>query len=196
MDREVHGKGSKKGYKSLLEDGTSKGLEIPQDDVTSDISAEVLSEEYFDAGEGVESSEETKKDGAAKKKADPVTSSGRQMDSATKARIEKEIRHLNDAAHTDLVLSMDTSKASGMIAFNLIRKTRSKKYKNGNAYLAWKNLLGRWSPKDKKLCNDAHDELHAQRHMKQQDKDPEVYILKMEHSRTKMAEAGNELSDE
>ena len=66
---------ARKGYKSLLEDGTYKGLEIPQDDVTSDVSAEALSEEYFDAGEGVESSEDTKKDGEPKMKTDSVSSS-------------------------------------------------------------------------------------------------------------------------
>ena len=97
---------ARKGHKSLLEDGTYEGLEIPQDDVTLDVSAEVLSEEHFDAGEGVESSEETKKDGDPKKKTDPImpiTSSARQMDAVTKARIEKEIRHLNDTACADLV---------------------------------------------------------------------------------------------
>ena len=41
---------ARKGYKSLLEDGTYKGYGIPRDDVSPNVSTETLGEEYFDVG--------------------------------------------------------------------------------------------------------------------------------------------------
>ena len=126
---------ARKGYKELLEEGTYKGYEILQDDVSPDVSIDNSSEQHFDAGDGVESSEEAKfkdkqKVGEATKLTENIP-----RDEASRAKIEKDTRQLNAMAYTDLVLSMDMSKASGMIAFNLVRKTRSKKCKDGNVFL-------------------------------------------------------------
>ena len=59
---------ARKGYKNSLEDDTYEGYGIPQYGVSPNVSAETLSEEYYDARDGAESSEEAQKKKEAKPK--------------------------------------------------------------------------------------------------------------------------------
>jgi hypothetical protein len=54
---------------------------------------------------------------------------------------QTKVNMLNALAYDDLILSMDTTKTSGRIAFSFIKRAKSEDYKDGNATIAWQNLL-------------------------------------------------------
>jgi hypothetical protein len=56
--------------------------------------------------------------------------------------VEKEgkmsIRELNDfCLHGHLILSMDTNKSGGTVAFTIMKCSKTKDYPDGNAVVAW-----------------------------------------------------------
>jgi hypothetical protein len=53
---------------------------------------------------------------------------------------EKKIANLNNMAYCELVAAMGLDKPQCNVAFNLVRKTKTKEYEDGNAQMAWKNL--------------------------------------------------------
>ena len=59
---------------------------------------------------------------------------------------EEKAHEDNVRAYGDLALSIDTSQGAGMIAFKLIKSTKTKSYCDGNAYEAWKSLSEKYSP--------------------------------------------------
>ena len=62
-------------------------------------------------------------------------------------REKKRRRDANEAAYTDLVLSIDGSSASGRVAFNLVRLSKLKTHLDGDARMAWSRLLNKYATK-------------------------------------------------
>ena len=61
--------------------------------------------------------------------------------------LNKSLNHKNNAAYSDLILSMNTESPAGKVAFTLIRSTKSDDYPNGNAAEAFKRLINKYKPK-------------------------------------------------
>ena len=53
---------------------------------------------------------------------------------------------LNNQAYGDLILSMDATSPTGLVAFNIVKSTKTTIYPNGNARIAWQNLKKKYSP--------------------------------------------------
>lgn len=113
-------------------------------------------------------------------------------DSADVSANAKTTRGLNQAAYSDLILSMaDTD--NGNVAFNIVRNAKNDDYKNGNAYLAWKNLKKKYEP------NTAPTEMSLYRQLYQsklEDKqDPDVWISRLEDLRFRLEAMGTKIED-
>ena len=59
---------------------------------------------------------------------------------------EQAKREKNVMAYKDLILSIDTSKDKGKIAFQIV-KTSTSELKGGDAALVWKQLKEKYAPK-------------------------------------------------
>ena len=57
-----------------------------------------------------------------------------------------EIQEKNELAYGELILSMDTRESAGKVAFNIVRRSKSKDYPDGNAEVAWKGLKRKYAP--------------------------------------------------
>ena len=51
-----------------------------------------------------------------------------------------KIKEKNEEGYTDLILSMDTTKSAGKIAFNIVRNSKTPDYEDGNIAVAFANL--------------------------------------------------------
>ena len=58
-----------------------------------------------------------------------------------------ELHALAKKGMMELMLSMDTSKIQGKLAYKLIKRTKSKDYPDGNIKLAYERLKGKYAPK-------------------------------------------------
>ena len=74
-----------------------------------------------------------------------VPDSDAELDATTNQK-ELELRDLNNLAFSDLILSMDTSRSSGKVAFNVVQAATTEALKDGDAELAYKNLKRKYSP--------------------------------------------------
>ena len=57
-----------------------------------------------------------------------------------------KIIELNKIAYTELILSINVKASNGKIAFNLVKKCKSKDYFDGNAATAWERLKNKNAP--------------------------------------------------
>jgi hypothetical protein len=73
----------------------------------------------------------------AEDKFDEVSDIGKKM-----ARTIK----LNEIAYTELILSVDVKASYGKIAFNIIKRCKSKDHPDGNAINAWETLKNSYEP--------------------------------------------------
>ena len=53
---------------------------------------------------------------------------------------EEKLIDLNEIAYSELIMSIDTTTAAGMVAFGLVKASKSKDYPDGNAATSWKRL--------------------------------------------------------
>jgi hypothetical protein len=53
-------------------------------------------------------------------------------------KVMLRIINLNEMAFTELVLSIDVSSNSGKIAFEIVKRCKTKDYEGGHAGLSWK----------------------------------------------------------
>jgi len=53
---------------------------------------------------------------------------------------QKKAVKANEKGYSDLILSMDTDKAGGRVAFNIVKGTKSSEYPDGNVQLAYERL--------------------------------------------------------
>ena len=72
-----------------------------------------------------------------------ATDSEGKVDQEVLKQIKQDIAY-NDAAYSDLLLSMNTKTAEGKAAFNMIRWTIDHLTNRGNAREAWKKLLEKY----------------------------------------------------
>jgi hypothetical protein len=60
---------------------------------------------------------------------------------------EKKIVDLNDMAYSELILSMDIKKPGGLVAFGIVKGSKSKDYVDENGLVAWSRLTNKYAPK-------------------------------------------------
>jgi hypothetical protein len=53
---------------------------------------------------------------------------------------------LNEIAYTEFILLIDVKASSGKVAFNIIRKFKTKDYSDGNVAIAWERLKNTYEP--------------------------------------------------
>jgi hypothetical protein len=102
-------------------------------------------------------------------------------------------KKMNEAAYDDLTLSMDIDKPGGWIAFNLIKRTKTVDYENGNARTAWLNLHHRYEPKTTTSKMKLQREFHSMACKTRED--PELFILRLEEARISLDEVQKEDSE-
>ena len=104
------------------------------------------------------------------------------------------LRELNESGYTDLILSMDTDTAPGKIAFNIVKKSKTKEYEDGNIQVAWKNLKRKYSPKTAPTLASTHKKFYGS--SLRSGMDPDVYLTFLEDLRGRMAEMDSEMTDD
>ena len=97
---------------------------------------------------------------------------------------QKKIRAWNENAYGDLILSMDTQKSGGRVAFNIVRGTKSKDYEDGNARTAWRNLTRKYAPKTAPTMTKL-SQMYQNARLRE-GRDPDVFITHLEDLRTQL----------
>jgi hypothetical protein len=98
------------------------------------------------------------------------------------------IIELNEIAYTELILSIDV-KASGKVAFNIIRGCKTKDYPDGNGAIAWERLKNKYEPVS------APSMVKLEKQFRELSlkigQDPEVWITELEDLRVKLENMGS-----
>ena len=105
---------------------------------------------------------------------------------------QKAILKRNDKAYEELILSMDTSKRAGKVAFGIVKGTKTPEYPNGNAQLAWARLKKKYKPDTVTHLLDIQRQYQSAT-MRKGD-DPDSFITYMEEMRTRMV-GWNDITD-
>jgi hypothetical protein len=105
-----------------------------------------------------------------------------------------KIRELNETAYGDLVTAMDTSKPGGLVAFGLIKGSKSLDYADGNAQVAWSRLQRKYAPKTAPSLSKMHKQFYSAKLKKKQD--PDEFITNLEDTRSRMEAMKSTMSDD
>ena len=106
---------------------------------------------------------------------------------------EKRIQELNEVGYGDLILAMGMDKAGGKVAFNLVKKTKTTDYKDGNINVAWKNLTNKYCPTSAPSLTRITKTFYSAK-MKEKT-DPDLFITHLEDLRDQMEEMGSVMTD-
>ena len=103
-------------------------------------------------------------------------------------------RELNGIGFSDLILSMDTEQPAGLVAFKLVKKSKSKDYEAGNIATSWANLKRKYAPKTAPTKISVENE-YTKMKMKAGE-DPDIFITSMEFLVERLEELGKSVSEE
>ena len=98
----------------------------------------------------------------------------------------------NAIGYTDLILSMDTTKKGGKIAFACIKRSKSKEYPEGNIAVAWENLKKKYEPNTRPQLIILENEYHNLKMKKGED--PDSFITNLKFMAARLEELGHEIS--
>ena len=111
-------------------------------------------------------------------------------ESAPSDKIKLKGRKENDKAYNDLILA-----CSGEIGFAIVDESVTKDLPDGDAELAWRELQRRFEPDTSADKVKLKREFNASK-LSSWNKDPEVWISKLEVIRKRLKKMSNEISDE
>jgi hypothetical protein len=94
-------------------------------------------------------------------------------DNAAK-EVKMNIRELNEFAYSDLILSMDTDKSGGKVAFNIVKRSKTREYPDGNAAVAWQGLKRKYAPNTAPSLSKLHKQFYGAKLKKKVD--PDIFI--------------------
>ena len=97
-------------------------------------------------------------------------------------------------AYKDLILSIDTSKDKGKIAFQIV-KTSTSELKGGDAALVWKQLKEKYAPKIAPRKVELMKEFQRMS-LKSSSEDLDVWLTKLELIRVKLAQMSYDVTKE
>jgi hypothetical protein len=99
-------------------------------------------------------------------------------------------RKRNDRAYSRIALAMNMDD---IVSSNLVRRSISATYPDGDAAMAWNALADRYAPKKAVDRQTLVTELFATKLDKQ--KDPEIWIVELQRMQSKLQEMGENISD-
>jgi hypothetical protein len=102
----------------------------------------------------------------------------------------------NKIAYGELVMSIDTSKPAGKIAFRCVTGTKTTDYKDGHAGNGMDNLISRYLPKTAPTLVKLYKEIYSSNssHLKAGG-DPDEWITELERVHSRMEEMGSVMTD-
>jgi hypothetical protein len=109
-------------------------------------------------------------------------------------RAKSKIVELNELAYSELVLSMDVKKATGKVAFQIIRGCKTKEYEDRNAAVAWERLKNKYQPTSAPSLVKL--ECAFRKSVLKDNQDPGEWITHLEEMRMQLEEMGSVLSDD
>jgi 2'-5' RNA ligase len=95
---------------------------------------------------------------------------------------------MNELAYSELILSMDTTTSGGKVAFNIIERSKTDKFPEGNSALAWNGLNS--APSLTKI----HKQFYSAKLKRKVD--PDTFIGYLEDLRTQMSDMDSEMTDD
>jgi gag-polypeptide of LTR copia-type len=100
---------------------------------------------------------------------------------------------INEVAFTELILSIDTKRSEGKVAFNLVKGCKSKEYPDGNAATAWERLKNKFEPVSAPSMVKLEKQFRTLSLKKGEN--PEVCITELEDLRIRLEDIGSIISD-
>jgi hypothetical protein len=97
-------------------------------------------------------------------------------------KIKMDIKERNEVAYGKLILMIDTEKSNGKVAFNIVKRSRTSKYLDGNAEVAWKGLERKYKPTMAPSLAKLHKQFYSAKLKKKVD--PDIFITYLEDLRT------------
>jgi hypothetical protein len=92
--------------------------------------------------------------------------------------VKMNIRELNEFAYSDLILSMDTEKSWGKVAFNIVKPSKTREYPDGNVAVAWQGLKRKYAPNTAPSLSKLHKQFYSAKLKKKVD--PDIFISYLE----------------
>ncbi len=89
---------------------------------------------------------------------------------------------------------MDPTKPGGLVAFGLIRGSKSLEFEDGNAAVAWSRLQRKYAPKTAPSLSKMHKLFYSAELKKKAD--PDMFITKLEDIRARMELMQCKMSDD
>jgi hypothetical protein len=99
------------------------------------------------------------------------------------------IIELNDIAYNQLILLIDVKATSGKVAFNIIRRCKTKDYPDGNGAIAWERLKNKYEPVSAPSMVKLERQFRELSLKKGQD--PEIWITELEDLCVKLENMGS-----
>jgi len=127
----------------------------------------------------------------------PIPQDSEQLDLGTdEGKAKKNARDMNELAYEEeLVLSIDMSTSSSMVAFELIKACKTMANKNGECALAWKQLVAKYAPKLAPTKMELKLEFQRS-HLKPADADPNEWITELEGIQMQLKNMNSDISNE
>jgi hypothetical protein len=113
-------------------------------------------------------------------------------DNAAK-EVKMNIRELNELAYSDLILSMDTDKSGGKLAFNIVMRSKTREYPDGNAAIAWQGLKRKYAPNTAPSLSKLHKQFYSATLKKKVD--PNIFITYLDDVGGRMEDMGSQMTD-
>ena len=120
---------------------------------------------------------------------------GDEYDETTAIGLEnKRMREANEAAYTDLILSIDGTNASGRVAFNLVRLSKNIDHADGDAKMAWARLRNKYATKSAPSLMALKKEFTNSR-LTNRKEDPDIWIGNLEDLKIRIEQQGSKVED-
>ena len=107
-----------------------------------------------------------------------------------------KMRDLNELAYGDLIMSMNTKTPGGMVAFSLVKSSKSKDYPDGNATISFKKLKDKYAPETGPTLTKLHQQFYSSKLKNQKSADPDIWMTSLEEIRVRMEEMKSVMSDD
>jgi len=113
---------------------------------------------------------------------------------AAEGKKKNEAKKQNILAFEELILSIDTSKDKGKIAFQIVKNCKTTTKKGGDSALAWKRLTEEYAPKIVPRKMELMREFQKMT-LKSSGEDPDVWSMNLESIQTKLAKMSYTILD-
>jgi hypothetical protein len=94
----------------------------------------------------------------------------------------------------ELILSMDIKKVGGLVAFGIVKGSKSKDYEDGNGQVAWSGLKNKYAPKIAPFMVKLERDFCSSKLKK--GTDPDVWIMNLEELRDRLEAMGSVIKDD